>query len=391
MRRLAFVVQRYGREIMGGAEAHCLRVAEGLAGRYQVDVLTTCAQDYLTWRNHFPPGVTESGGVTIRRFPVDRPRRIRAFGRFADRLYATPHTVFDEIEWVRRQGPECSGLLRFLKTHEEQYDGFVFFTYLYYTTLLGLPLVAWKSLLQPTAHDEPPIYLDIFRPLFHLPRGLVYNTDEERQFVQGRFHNGHVPWDVIPAGVDDPTDVDPGRFRREHGIDGPFLLYLGRVDVLKGCEALCRMFVESVSPRLPGLTLLLVGEPVMAIPRARGIRALGVVDERTKWDALAAATALVMPSPRESLSLAALEAWSVRTPVLATDASPVVAGHIHRSGGGLTYEEGPELARSTERLLTDGDLRRKMGECGQRYVEEGFRWPGLLERWDRFLGKCLVG
>ena len=93
--RLALVVQRYGPEIDGGAEYECRRVAEALAPHHDVEVLTTCARDYLTWRNVYPPGVETVNGVRVRRFPVDRPRRVRAFGRYADWLYATPHTFFD--------------------------------------------------------------------------------------------------------------------------------------------------------------------------------------------------------------------------------------------------------------------------------------------------------
>ena len=120
--RLAFVVQRYGPEIDGGAEYECRRVAEALASHHDVEVLTTCARDYLTWRNVYPPGVETVNGVRVRRFPVDRPRRVRAFGRYADWLYATPHTFFDEAEWVRRQGPLCPALVEWIRAHADDHD-----------------------------------------------------------------------------------------------------------------------------------------------------------------------------------------------------------------------------------------------------------------------------
>ena len=160
--RLAFVVQRYGPEIDGGAEYECRRVAEALAPHHDVEVLTTCARDYLTWRNVYAPGVTTVNGVRVRRFPVDRPRRVRAFGRYADWLYATPHTFFDEAEWVRRQGPLTPELVEWIRAHADDHDGFLFYTYLYLPTTLGLP--AGRRQGRPRA-DRP-------RRAAHLPRPL---------------------------------------------------------------------------------------------------------------------------------------------------------------------------------------------------------------------------
>jgi len=92
MRRVAFVVQRYGREVLGGAEELCRQVAERLAGRFAVAVLTTCARDYLTWKDAYRPGSETLAGVEVHRFPVARTRRVRSFGRFSQRIFGRPHT-----------------------------------------------------------------------------------------------------------------------------------------------------------------------------------------------------------------------------------------------------------------------------------------------------------
>src|SRR5689334_23219953 len=70
--RIAVVVQRYGADINGGAELHARYVAEGLAAHAEVEVLTTCARDYVTWRNEFAPGREEVHGIAVHRFPVAR-------------------------------------------------------------------------------------------------------------------------------------------------------------------------------------------------------------------------------------------------------------------------------------------------------------------------------
>ena len=389
MKRLAFVVQRYGLEIDGGAEYQCRRVAEALAEDYRIEVLTTCARDYLTWRNVYPAGAEPLNGVLVRRFPVSRPRRVRAFGRFADRLYARAHTPFEEFEWIRRQGPLALGLLDWIRAREGDYHGFVFFTYLYLPTLLGLPLVPWKAVLVPTAHDEPPMALDLFRPLFHLPRGIIYNAEEERAFIQGRFRNERVPSTVIGAGVDPAPAAEPARFRARHGLDGPFLLYVGRVDVLKGCRELVEAFLGWREATGQPVRLVLMGTIAMRLPRHPGLLALGYRPAEEKWDAMAGATALVVPSPHESLSFVALEAWSLGTPVLAAARSPVVVGHLTRSGGGLLWDGPGDFSRQASVLVADEGVRKQRGERGRAYVEAHFRWPALIGRYRGFLEEVL--
>jgi glycosyltransferase involved in cell wall biosynthesis len=386
--RLAFVVQRYGPEIDGGAEYECRRVAEALAGHHDVEVLTTCARDYLTWRNVYRPGLETINGVRVRRFVVERPRRVRAFGRYADWLYATPHTFFDEAEWVRRQGPLVPALIDWIRGHADDHDGFLFYTYLYLPTTLGLPLVARKAVLVPTAHDERPIYLDLFRSLFRIPRGLIFQVEEERAFVEARFHTAHIPAAVIGAGIDPVTEADPGRFRRRHGLEGPYLLYVGRVDVEKGCRGLVEAFLAWRARAAEPVTLVLMGTTAMKLPRHPAIRALGFRPETEKRDALAGATALVMPSAHESFSFVILEAWSQGTPVLATARSPVLRGHLARSGAGLLFDQAPgDLGAAIERLAGDAALGKTLGERGRAYVEARYRWPGITRQYLDFLGR----
>jgi len=390
--RLAFVVQRYGAEIDGGAEHECRRVAEALAPHHDVEVLTTCARDYLTWRNHYRPGVEVDHGVRVRRFPVDRPRRVRAFGRYADWLYAHPHTFFDEAEWVRRQGPLALSLVEWIRAHAGDHDGFVFYTYLYLPTLLGLPLVADKAVLVPTAHDERPIHLDLFRTLFRAPRALIFQVEEERDFVEGRFGTARIPSAVIGAGVDPVGDAQPDRFRRQVGLAGPFLLYVGRVDVEKGCRELVETFLAWRASAAEPVSLVLMGTLAMRLPRHPALVPLGFRPEQEKWDALAAATALVMPSPHESFSFVLLEAWAQGTPVLATARSPVLHGHVTRSGGGLLFDRAPgDFAAGVAALLGDEGLRKRLGERGRAYVEARYRWPAITAQYLEFLDRVFEG
>ena len=72
--KLALVVQRYGPDFSGGSEAHCRDLAQRLAERHEVTVLTSCARDYLTWHSEYAAGEQADDGVRVFRFEA-APRR----------------------------------------------------------------------------------------------------------------------------------------------------------------------------------------------------------------------------------------------------------------------------------------------------------------------------
>src|SRR5687768_17789709 len=207
--RIAFIVQRYGTEILGGSEYHCRLIAERLAPRHQVEILTTCAADYITWKNEYPEGTDRIRGVTVRRFANARTRDIDAFNRYSEWIFNSAHTREDEIEWLRQQGPWCPALLEYLERNHQQYDILIFFTYLYAPTVLGAKVAPHKSILVSTAHDEPAIHLEIYRELFSLPAGLAYNTDVERRFLTTHFS--------IRAMEEETVDRKSTRLNSSHG------------------------------------------------------------------------------------------------------------------------------------------------------------------------------
>jgi glycosyltransferase involved in cell wall biosynthesis len=226
-------------------------------------------------------------------------------------------------------------LITYVKQHEHEYDAFIFFTYLYATTYFLLPLVAPKAYLVPLAHDEWPIYLSMWDSFFEKPRGFVFNTVEERDFLMARFPKVSLEGSIAGVAVEPPLTYSAEAFRQQYNIYDPFLLYIGRVDASKGCEELCDYFIKlrfhEISPR----KLVLLGKSTMAIPNHPDIITLGFVDEQTKWEALVACDLLIMPSPYESLSIVLLEAWAVGKPVLVNGKCEVLVGQSRRAQGGL--------------------------------------------------------
>lgn len=411
--KIAFVVQRYGAEILGGSEYHCRLIAERLAERHQVEVLTSCAREYTTWKNDYPEGPDRLRGVTVRRFAVSQTRDLRSFNEYSDWIFNNRHSAHDEMEWLKRQGPWTPGLFEYLERQHQQYDILVFFTYLYATTVMGLKAAPSKSLLVPTAHDEPAIRLGLYRDVFAAPAGIVWNTEVERAFISSSFRLRALVEDVVGCGVDLPegelADADVGdaeikvsptsreplaphlegpanAFRRRHRLHGPFLLYGGRIDPGKGCEELLEYFQQYVHDG-GDATLALMGTKLMPLPDDPRVRFAGVLPDEERLHALQAASVVVVPSPYESLSLLALEAFAVGTPVLANARSEVLVEHCRRSNAGLFYADRWEFQEAVTLLLGHPDLRRQMGRNGQAYIDRHYRWSTILTKYERLFAR----
>jgi glycosyltransferase involved in cell wall biosynthesis len=390
MKRLLFVVQRYGSEVAGGAELFCREYATRLAGRgHDVTVLTSCAVSYVDWANHYEPGEHVLDGVRVHRLPVVSPRDNELFGPLHARVVngAKPTPMYLQREWMRQQGPYVAELPAWLHEHAGSYDIVAFFTYLYYTTWAGLPAAAAHAptVLHPTAHDEPALYLTLFDLMYRHATGLGYLSEEEQWLVERRFRPRR-PTAVLGVGMDLEATGDGARFRQAYAVgDRPYVLYVGRIDPHKGALELAEMF-KAYKVRSPGpLALVVVGEPVVPFPPDPDVVVTGFVDEQVKRDAIDGALALVQPSYFESFSMVVTEAWAQRRPVLAQSRNAVVRGQVFRSGGGLVYEGFAEFEAALELLVGDKELRVALAEAGRRYVESRYRWDAVLDRYERFL------
>jgi len=379
--KIAFVCQRYGNEISGGAELHCRWIAEHMRNYMDVEVLTTRAFDYITWKDHYPAGEDNVNGVPIKRFSVVRPRVPERFGRIQNQILENEHTEADELKWLEEEGPFSPDLIDYIREHEEDYDYFVFFSYRYYHSYWGIRTVPGKSILVPTAEHDPVIHLNIFKNLFRLPRAFVYNSYEEKAMISGISRNEDVPGDVVGVGSVIPDKIERESFSRKHPDMGDYIIYIGRIDENKGCHQLFDYYLRFKRETHSTIKLALVGSTQLQIPTHPDISYLGFLSEEDKFAALDGAQVLAMPSFYESLSMVTLEAWALEKSVLANSRCEVLKGQCLRSNAGLFYESYPEFREGLNLLLSSAPLRAAMGKNGRRYFLENYTWEVIEKKY----------
>ncbi|MBM3664477.1 MAG: glycosyltransferase family 4 protein [Actinobacteria bacterium] len=423
---VAFVVQRYGAEVAGGAEALCRDTARALvrAGE-SVTVFTTTARDYLAWDPFYPEGVSDDDGVEVRRFAVDPPNPQRS-ADLVRHLGLAPGDPVREAEWAMAQGPVSRDMLAALSTalgsrsggsqRDGTHDVVACWTYLYATSQLAMPLVRDRAVLVPLAHEEPMLRFTLTRGVIRMAKALAFMTPEERQLVVDTAGVHDTPGVVVGAGLDPSPDGDAERARRRWALPLRFALYLGRVDAAKGVEGLIRAHRGYVEQAIrdagdadtgaggdrargnrargggsdgrtapPGtLGLLLAGREAPGMDIPPWVTTTGFITDEERADLLAAAEVVVLPSPYESLSLVALEAWRARRPTLGYARAQVVAGQTARSGGGLLYTGPDTYARQLARLAANPAERQAMGESGRAFAGT-WTWDACVDRWREVL------
>ena len=377
--KLAVVVQRYGQAISGGAELHARYIAEHLARHAEVDVLTTYASDYVTWRNEPGPADERINGIPVRRFHVEHERDLLAFSRHSARVFQHRHSLADELRWLDAEGPTSPALVNHVAAHADSYDFCLFFSYRYYQAYHGARAAARRAVLVPTAERDPAIGLTMFQPLFRGVRALMYNSPEEQAMIQTVSGNQDVPGVVVGVGSDVPANPRPERFRQKYGVEGRFAIYVGRIDGNKGCNELFDFFEGYARDVYGHLSLLLIGQTLLPLPQHPRIRHLGFLDDADKFDAMAAADLLVIPSYFESLSMVALEAWALGRPVVANAKCDVLKGQCLRSNAGLFYESYAEFLSVIQSLEKNRWLGATLGTNGRRFFREHYEWP-VIER-----------
>jgi len=388
--KLACVIHRFGSDIAGGSESHCRLIAQHLAAAHEVTILTSCAYDHVTWANHYPAGESADGRLRVVRYPTVRRRNLGRFRDSSHRVFSGRGSLAEQEEWFHENGPDVPGLLAHLTQHGREYDRVLFWSYRYADTYFGLPLVADRAVLVPTAEEDPLIHVSALEHVFSLPAGYLFLTPEEAELVGERV-TLRVPFEVIGCGLDPVAaaagaDKGPSPLSRlaDLGVSDPFVLYLGRIDPNKGCETLLRHFSRYLAGGRP-VQLVMAGPVNMPLPDYPAIRQLGFVDDDLRDALLSHARVLLMPSPYESLSMVLLEAWNHGLPALVNARCAVLRGQVVRANGGLYYRTGAEFAAALDYLLDRPAVARQLGAQGLAYVDREYRWPVVMRKIERVL------
>jgi glycosyltransferase involved in cell wall biosynthesis len=389
--KIAFVVQRFGLDVNGGAETLCRLIAERMIPYWEIDVLTSSAKDYVKrFQNEFPPGEEIINDVTVRRFEIDYLRSDdKVFSRLDEKVLRRESNDQEEALWLKEIGPYSSTLISYIQEFQDQYDLFFFFTYLYATTTLILPMVQEKSFLVPAAHDETPIHARFFDDFFALPKGLIFSTQEEKAFLRKKTSDRMAPAFVIGVGLDPLGYVSPDSFRQKYQIHGEFMLYVGRIQTQKGCDELFDFYLTLPLDIRTKYPLVLIGKSAMNIPENEHIMPVGFVSDEMKYNAIAAAELVIMPSRFESLNMVILESWLCETSVLVNGDCDVLREQCRKSNGGLWYNNYEEFEACLRLMLTKKDLSERMGIHGKDYVEKNYSWGEIERRYLKIVQESL--
>jgi D-inositol-3-phosphate glycosyltransferase len=210
---------------------------------------------------------------------------------------------------------------------------------------------------------------------------------------------------IIPPGVDTsrfyPIPLAEARESIGLPVEDSLLLFVGRIEPLKGLEtlirAIARMREQGVQCQVPHYLAVVGGDPSASgenlsteMARLQDLRQQFGMDElvvflgKRAQDSLpyyySAADVLIMPSHYESFGMVALEAMACGTPVVASQVGGL-AFLVQDGVTGFVVPDGdPQaLAEKLTRLLTDPGLRRKLGEQAAAYAGQ-YAWENIVDR-----------
>lgn len=397
MKKIAFVIPWYSEKIPGGAEMELRGLTTHLhESGVELEILATCVKEFSAdWNeNYFKEGADTVHGFTIRRFKV-RKRNVEAFDAVNYKLMNGIKITPEEEEIYINESVNSPDLCRYIEEHKDEYSLFVFIPYMFGTTYNGMRVCPEKSVLIPCFHDEPYVYLDIYKKVFENIAGMIYHAKPEYDLANRVFDLSKVTQGVLGEGVYTELDTYPDAFREKFGINEPFIIYAGRKDRGKNVHTLVQYFGEYLKRRETDLKLVLIGGGNIELPKelvSNGrIVDLGFVDIQDKYNAQGAAELLCQPSKFESFSLVIMESWLCSRPVMVSADCAVTRHFVSDSNGGLYFGDYFEFEGCLDYILGHKEIADAMGKNGREYVCSRFAWNVIVDTYMSFFRKIAEG
>lgn len=403
MKKIAFIIIRYGAEVNGGAEVHCRMLAERLRPYYDVEVLTTTTKVFRDPDNDYPEGVDTVNGVTVRRFkpaPIDgehhgayrkkckTARRIRLrlanmglLGLISSLHPAWTMSLESEKRYYESQEDHTPQMLEFIEQHKDEYAAFIFMNFYFSQPVLGCTIAPEKTILIPLVHPDKPLYYSINAPMFTRVRHIAFNTAAERRLCSRAFGTSLAPNSLVGCGIEEAPEAEWSTVKAKYGLPDQYVLYLGRITPSKTTKVIPD-FLRYKKEHGGDVKLVMVGGTELDIKRSDSpdIIFTGYVSDEEKSSIIRHATVMVNPSRMESLSLLMLEAMQNRVPLLVNGRSRVMKDHCKSSGAAFWYNNSRDFRHKLHRLLSDPELRRTMSEKGPAYVREHYDWDVIIPK-----------
>jgi glycosyltransferase involved in cell wall biosynthesis len=384
--KVAFVSPFFGADAKGGAESECRNTALHLAASgIDVEILTTCSIDlHHDWNiNHRQAGTFKEDGMTIHRFKTE-PINLRSFQLLNERIIQGDSLTSEEEDQFIAMHMTSFDLYRFLSDNGNNYDWICFIPYLFGTSVHGSLIHPEKSILIPCLHDEGYAKMKPVNDLFQRVAKIVFHTNAEYKIGEKLYGDLSDKSVILGEGIDTDLTSDGERFRKQHNITDPFVMYAGRKDSEKNVDTLIRYFTAYKQTHDNNLKLVMVGPSTLPVPPSMKdyILDLGFIPIQEKNDAYSAATVLCQPSLNESFSIVMMESWLCQTPCLVHEGCAVTREHIVKSGGGLFFENYADFEGCLEHFLANPDTTKTMGTAGKDYVMKNFAWNKIVNSFN---------
>ena len=196
---------------------------------------------------------------------------------------------------------------------------------------------------------------------------------------------------VLPNAIEEPSTPlsSPSDFRKKLNLgDRPFILFLGRLNLIKGPDLLLNAFIE-IADEYPGYDLVFAGPDAGMLselqsiatssPQGQRIHFIGFIGGSDKFSAYQTAEFLVIPSRHEAMSLVVLEAGIIGTPSLFTTECGL--DDFAKQNLGWVAEPSVEALKSQLRLiLSNPQTIASMREPLKTFIKSTYSWPIIIKK-----------